>query len=100
MEQVILKPQNLPRELRLLVDSPPSQGRLSIPDLMTEACQTDAVQGKMLETIRTNGSQKNDTVADCTEQDGRIQYRGKHSIPDSDQLQLRMIQEHHETALA
>jgi len=100
MEKVVLKLQNLPRELRFLADSPPTQGHPSIPDLMTEAYETDPLPGKILEAIRTNGSLKDITIAECTEQDGRIQYRGKHYIPENDQLRLRFIQEHHDIALA
>jgi len=100
MEQVVLKPQNLPKELLLLADSPPAQGHPSIPDLMTEAYATDPVQGKILEAIRTNGSLKDITTEECTEQDGKDKYRGKHYVPESDQLRLRLIQEHHDTALA
>jgi len=92
--------QNLLRELRLLADSPPAQGRPSIPDLMTEAYETDPVPGKMPEAICPNGSVKDNMVAECTKQDGRIQYRGKHYVLESDQLRLGMIQEHHDTALA
>jgi len=66
MEQVVLKLQNLPRELRLLVGSPPTQGRPSISDLMTEAHETDPLPGKILEAIRTDGSLKDITIAECT----------------------------------
>jgi len=100
MEQVVLKPQNLPKELRLLADSPPTQGHPSISDLMSDAYKTDPLPGKILEAIRTNGSLKDITVAECAEQDGKIQYRGKCYVPKSGQLRLWLIQEHHDTALA
>jgi hypothetical protein len=29
-----------------------------------------------------------------------VWYRGKRDVPEGDQLQLRLIQEHHDTALA
>jgi hypothetical protein len=67
MEQVVLKSQNLLRELRLLADNPLAQGRPSIPDLMARAYDTDLLPGKILEAIRTNGSLKEITVAECTE---------------------------------
>jgi len=67
---------------------------------MTEAYETDPLPGKILQAIRTNGSLKDITIAECTEQEGRIQYREKHYILESDQLRLRLIQEHHDTALA
>jgi len=74
MEQVVLKLQNLPGELRLLADSPPGQGRPSIPDLMTEAYETDPLPGKIVKAVRMNGSLKDITIAEFTEQDWRIQY--------------------------
>ena len=100
MEQVVLKPQNLPKELCLLADSLPAQGCRSISDLMSDVYKTDPLPGKILEAIRTNGSLKDITVAVCTKQDREIQYRGKCYVPKGDQLRLRLIQEHHDTALA
>jgi len=91
MEQVVLKPQNLPKELHSLADSPPAQGRLSISNLMMEAYETDSLQGRILEAIHTNGSLKDITVTECTEQDGKIWYRGKCYVPENDQLRLRLI---------
>ena len=67
MEQVVLKPQNLPKELRLLADSPPAQGHSSILNLMMEASETDPLPGRILEAIRANGSSKDITVTECTE---------------------------------
>jgi hypothetical protein len=100
MKKVVLKLHNLPKELHLLADSPPAQGHPSISDLMTEAYETDPLPGKILEAIRTIGSLKHIMVAECTEQDGRIQYREKYYVPESDQLQLRLIQAHHNAPLA
>jgi len=56
MEQVVLKPQNLRKQLHLLADSPPAQGRPSISDLMTQASVTHPLPGKILEAVCTNGS--------------------------------------------
>jgi len=67
---------------------------------MTEAYKTDPLPERILEAIRTKGSLKGITVAECTEQNGRIQYQGKCYIPEGDQLRLRLIQEHHDPALA
>jgi hypothetical protein len=41
MEQVVLKPQNLPRQFCLLADSPPIQGHPSITDLLDQTYKTD-----------------------------------------------------------
>jgi len=53
-----------------------------------------------MNAIRINGSLKEITVAECMEQDGRVQYRGKQYVQERNQLRLRLIQEHHDTALA
>jgi len=97
---VVLKPQNLPKQLRLLADSLPAQGCPSIPDLMTEAYQTDPLPGKILEAIRTNSGLQEITVTECTDENGQLRYRGNLYVPDSDELHLHIIQEHHNTALA
>jgi hypothetical protein len=38
------------------------------------------------------------TIAECSERNGQVVYQGKHYVPEGDQLQLRLIQEHHDTA--
>ena len=100
MEKVVLKPQNLPKQLRLLADSPPAQGCPSITDLMTEAYKTDPLPGKILEAIRTKNGLQQITIADCIADGGRIRYRGIESIPESNELRVHILQKHHDTALA
>jgi len=100
MAQEVLKPQNLPEQLHLLADSPAMQGRPSLPELFIQAYETDPLPGKILEAIRTNGSLKDITIAECPEHNGRIQYQGKCYVLEDDRLPLRLIQEHHDTALA
>ena len=100
MEQVVLKPQNLPEQLRLLADIPPAHGSPSVSDLLTKTYQTDPVAGKILEVIRMNSGLQEITVVECKEGNGRLQYRGSLYVLDSDELRLRIIQEYHDTALA
>jgi len=101
MEQVVLKTQNLPEHLGLLADSPPDQGRPSISDVMTEPNETsDPLLGKILEAIRMKNGLQEITIAECIEDEGWIGYRGKLYVPDSDELCLINVQEHHDTALA
>jgi len=100
MEQVVLKAQNLPEQMRFLADSPPTQGCHSISNLMTEAYETDPLPGKILEAIRTKSGLREVTIAECIEDRGRIWYRGNLYVPDKDELSLHIIQEHHDTALA
>jgi len=100
MEQGVLKPQNLPEQLRLRAESLPAQGCPSIPDLRMQAYQTDPLPAKILEAIRTNCGLQDDTVAECMEDNRRLRYRESLYVPDSDELRLPIIQEHHDTALA
>ena len=100
MEQAVLTLQNLPEQLCLLADSPPVMGRLTISDLMTEAYMTDPLPEKIMETIRMGSGLQEISIAECIKEDGRIQYRGKLYVPESDALCLWTIQEYHDTASA
>jgi len=100
MAQVVLKLPELPEQLRLLAGSPPTQGRPSISDLMTKAYETDMLPGKILEVIGMISGLHEITMAECKEEEGQIRYRGSVYVPDSNELCLRNIQEHHDTALA
>jgi len=66
MEQVVLKPQNLPKQLRLLGDSPPAQDSPSICIPLTAEYETHPVPGNILEAIRMNVSLKHITMAEFT----------------------------------
>jgi len=100
MEQVVLKQQNLAEHPRTLEDSQPAEGRPSISDPMSMTYQTDPLPGRMLNAIRINIVLHQITVGECTEEDGRLRYRGKLYVPDIDELRLRIIRDHHDTALA
>ena len=64
MKQMVLKPQNLPEQLRLLADFPPIQGRPSISDLMIKPYETDPLPGTILEPIRTTSGSQGITIAE------------------------------------
>jgi hypothetical protein len=55
---------------------------------------------KILKAISQGDSLKDIAVAECTEQEGQVWYRGKRFVREGDQLRLRLIQNHHDTALA
>jgi len=99
MEQAILKPQNLPEELCLLADSPPAQGHPSISKLCTTRYVSDPLPGRILEAIRTNTQWKEITIVEYTEKAEQVWYRGKRYVPEDEELWLRLIQKHHNTAL-
>jgi hypothetical protein len=100
MEQVVLKPHNLLEELRIAANERPGQEASSISDLFATTHMDDPLPNKILEAIRQGDSLKDITVGECMEQEGQVWYRGKHYVPEGDQLRLRLIQEHHDTALA
>jgi len=100
MEQVVLKPHNLPEQLRISANDTPRQEVPLISDHFAEAYMDDPLPNKILEAIRQGGSLKDITVAECMEQEGKVWYRGKCYVPEGDQIWLRLIQEHHDTALA
>jgi len=100
MEQVVLKPHNLPEPLRISANEIPVQRSPLISDLFAQAYKNDPWPSRILEAIRQGDSLKEITVAECTEQEGQVWYRGKWYVPEGDQLRLRLIQEHHDTELA
>jgi len=98
MEHVVLKPHNLPEQLRISANDMPEQDVPSINHLFTRAYMDDPLPKKILEAIRRGGSLRDITVAECIEKEGEIWNRGKRYVPEGDQLRLRLIQEHHDTA--
>jgi hypothetical protein len=100
MEQVVLKPQNLPEQLRISANGIPESPVPLISDLFIQAYRDNPLPNKILEAIRQGGSLKDITVAECTEQEGKVWYRGKCYVPEGEQLRLRLIKEHHDKALA
>jgi len=100
MEQVVLKPHNLPEQLRILANEVSVPEPPSISDLFAQPYKDDPRPNKILTAISQGSSLKEITVAECTEQVGQVWYRGKCYVPEGDQLRLRLILEHHNTALA
>jgi len=100
MEQVVLKPHHLPEQLYILANDLPVQEQPLLFDLFNQAYQVDPLPEKILKAIREGGSLNEMTVAECVEEDGQVLYREKHYVPEGNELRLRLIQEHHDTALA
>jgi hypothetical protein len=98
MEQVILKQENLPEQLRVLASDLRKQ--CSIQEQLEEAPKQDNLVARILNAVKQGTSMKEITVAECSEQIGGLHYRGKQYIPEDPELQLRLIQEHHDTPLA
>jgi hypothetical protein len=83
-EQVVLKPHNLLKQLRILANDVLEQEYPLVMDLLNQAYQKDPLPIKILEALREGGSLKEITVAECTEQDGYVQYPGKRYVPVTD----------------
>jgi len=88
----VLKAHSLPEQLWVLANDLSVQKHPSISDLFNQAYERDMLPGKIMNAIPTNGSLKEITKAECAEQAGRVQCRGKQYVPESDQLWLRLIQ--------
>ena len=71
-----------------------------ILNVNSQAYQDDPLPNRILMAIREGNSLKDITVAECTEPDGYVEYRGKRYVRDNAPLKLRLIEEHHDTALA
>jgi hypothetical protein len=98
MEQVVLKSENLPEQLRVLASD--LRKACTIHEQLGHATKDDDFVRKILEAVRQGTSMKEITVAECSEQDGRLLYRGKQYVPEDPELQLHLIMEHHDTPLA
>jgi len=60
----------------------------------------DSLAERILKVIRGKGCLKEIAVVQGTERAGQVWYHGKPYVPEGDQLRLRLIQGHHDTALA
>jgi hypothetical protein len=72
MEQVVLKPYNLPEQLRISANEIPWQEVPSISDLFAQACEKDPLVNEILQAIRQGESLREMTVAECTEQERQV----------------------------
>jgi len=75
MEQVVLKPQNLPEQLRILTNDMTKVR--SIQQQLREASEQHGLVGRILDAVRQGTSMRVITVADCSERDGQLYYRGQ-----------------------
>jgi hypothetical protein len=75
-QKAVLKPQNLPDNLRLLADTPPGDGQLPLDQDISEATKTDAFAQNILTMLR-EGKQhwRKLSLSECQEQDGRLLYQ-------------------------
>jgi hypothetical protein len=98
MEQVVLKPQNLPEQLRILANDLAKVR--SVQEQLRESSEQDSLVGMILDAGRQGTSIWNITVAECSEREGQLYYRGQKYVPEDPALQLRLITEHHDTPIS
>jgi len=98
MEQVVLKPENLPEQLRILANNPRKE--CSVQEQLEEASKQGGLTGRILDAVRQGTSMRDITVEECSEEGGQLYYRGRRYVPEDPELQLRLVQEHHDTPLA
>jgi hypothetical protein len=88
IEQVVLKPHNLPEKLRILGNGLPVQKRSSVFDVFNQAYPVYLLLGRIMKAKQEGGSLKEITVAECVEKDGHVLYQGKRYVPEGDELRL------------
>jgi len=98
MEQVVLKPQNLPEQLRILANDLTKAH--SVQEQLRDASEYDNLVRRILEVVRRGTSMREITVAGCSEKEGQLYYRGRRYVPEDSELQLHLIKDHHDTPLA
>ncbi|KAH0603205.1 uncharacterized protein H6S33_008209 [Morchella sextelata] len=102
--QVVLKKENLDAKLSLLAGSfsnEPAEKNASLYGLFDEGYSADPFPQKILDMWNKGERQSKDiSLAECTEVEGRLLYRGSIYVPDYDPLKLRILQLYHEAASA
>jgi hypothetical protein len=75
-QKAVLKPQNLPDNLRLLADTPPGNGQLPLDQDISEATKTDAFAQNILTMLRQGKQHCRElSLSECQEQHGRLLYQ-------------------------
>jgi hypothetical protein len=75
-QKAVLKPQNLPDNLRLLADTSPSNGQLPLDQDISEATKMDAFAQNILTMLREGKKYCRElSLSECQEQDSRLLYQ-------------------------
>jgi hypothetical protein len=86
MEQVVLKPENVPKQLRILANEMNVEER-TIQQHWEDALGKDKLVMKILKALEKGESVREITIGECLEEDGQLRYRGKRYVPEDIQLQ-------------
>ena len=88
-------------QLHLLVDNPISEGRTLLETLFNKAYEADPFPSSVLTMLREGQRHcKHITLAECTEDNGKLRYQNRLFVPDHEPLRLHVIQQHHDTPAA
>ena len=117
--QVVLKPRNLELLANGLADEPleenveaseqsepleiaSDQDEIkTLEELWQEALEKDLFPMRILELLRSGARHSKEiSLAECTEMDGRLHYRGKIYVPDSHALKMRLCKSVHDSPVA
>jgi hypothetical protein len=98
MKQVILKPENLPKQLQILENE--MEAKRTIQQPLKEPSERDELVGEILGAVREGRSVREITIEECSAEDGQLYSRGKRYVPEDIQLRRWLIEEYHNTPLA
>ena len=97
-QKAVLKPQNLPNELRLLADIPPPVGRTPLESLLVEAYETDPFPQSVLDDLAKGTQRRKDiSLSLCAEANGRLHYDSRLFVPNHDPLKLHLFRTYHDS---
>jgi len=94
MEQIVLKPENLSEQLRILTNN------IAQKPSFDEAHMVDPVLHAVLEAIKQGDTMKQITIAESTQDRGMLYCRGARYVPADGRPSLQSIRNYHDTALA
>jgi transposase InsO family protein len=102
--QVVLKKENIDSKLGLFAASFSNEAGVlddSLENLFKKGYMADKFPNEVLQGLRNGQKQSSDiTLAECSERSGQLYYREKKFVPNHPPLQLRIIQEYHDTPSA
>jgi hypothetical protein len=95
--QVILKPKNL----QLLADNELDEQVPELEQLLRNGYESDPFPAEVMEMLDNGVRQdKRITLAECERIEGRLHYRKRLYVPDSDELRLHLVKAHHDPPAA
>ena len=94
----VIKPHQI---MRLMADNPDLRERSVLETLFDEGYKADTFPTKILQKIRNGKVQsKKITLAECTEENGRLRYQDRLFVPEHEPLRAYIMQQHHDVPAA